>query len=215
MKTNRKELAWGLTNEIPDDAPAGYGARCIQEKDMLDFVWDRQDIFAIDEAHQRALSAVFDRDGFVQHVQTKYSELFNAGKLQHNRSGTEFLFEDQAIKVVANTNSSHGYVYLAAYLKPSDDVSKLAGKDHPEFQNWENKAIKRWTHKRLPAIGEQINANSMGKVTVLRYLNLVGWLHLISLPLDPPEWFRKQAALGKTWQVCSVVGGEVRELENT
>jgi hypothetical protein len=196
MNTSRNEMTFGLVNEIPKDSPSGWGARAIQKGSCLDIVWDRQDVFAVDEAHHNVLSLLLNRAGMFEHIQGKYAELYNSGKLQGNQAGTEVLFEDHALVVVANTNGSYGYVYLAAYLKPSDDVSELAGKDHPEFADWESKTIKRWTYKRLPAIGEGIVAavNNIGKVTVLRYAAFNGWLSLIVLPSNPPEWYRKQNA---------------------
>jgi len=207
----RKEPQWGLVSAIPDNSPAGYGARCIQSHGAIGFVADRTGTFSYDNGHKIALEAILNRAGFMDHIRHRYAELFEQGKFQQNSRDVETLFEDRAIIVKASTNGSFGYVYLAAWLRPSDDVRNLIDRDHPDYEKWDDGLVTRWTKGHLPAIGDkiQIRINNIGSAIVLRHARMCGWLNLIAIPTDPPEWYRKQNGIGSTWSVCSVVGGEI------
>jgi hypothetical protein len=207
-------LEWGLKFEIPEDAPAGYGARAIQCDECLDFLHDRMGAFAKDETSVRAWSVLMDRPGVNETIRENYAKLYNEGKLQQHQDGIEVLFEDEAVKVVADTRGSHGYVYIAGWIKPSVDITERADKSHPEFEKYENESLNRWTVGRVPEVGEVVGTrcNELGDVLVVRYENYCGWLHLVVFPMNPPEWYRKQAKLGKKgWKTTNIVGGEVAE----
>jgi hypothetical protein len=217
MKTSRNDLEWGLKFEIPENATAGYGARAIQFSDQLDFVPDRMQGFAKDDKSWDVWTKVAGRKCVDQTIRETYARLYNEGKLQPDQEGVEILFEDEAIKVVADTRMSCGYVYIAGWLKPSVDISERIGKDHERFEDYskEGEQLLRWTPAfPPPAVGETVSTrcNELGDVVVLRYENYCGWLHLVVLPLDPPEWYRKQAKLGRDgWKTTNIVGGEVIE----
>jgi hypothetical protein len=215
-RTSKKDLEWGLIYAIPEDAPAGYGARAIQHYDKLDFLPDRMGAFAKDDATQKVWAAVIGRPEVDETIRANYAKLYNEGKLQHDKGGVEVLFEDEAVKVVADTRGSYGYVYLAGWLKPSVDISERIGRDHERFEDYtpEGEKLLRWTPENPPpAIGEVVGNNcDLGDVMVVRYANYCGWLHLVVLPLDPPKWFREKAPLGKRgWETTNIVGGELRE----
>ena len=116
MKNTRDELEFGLKFSIPEDAPAGWGARTIQHGEVLDYVPDRQDAFAKDEASGKVFMEVINRTGMRDAINASYRKLYLEGKLRGSQEGVEVLFEDEAIKVVADTRGSYGYVYLAAWI---------------------------------------------------------------------------------------------------
>lgn len=194
MKKSKTELSFGLIREIPNDAPAGFGARCIQSGSCLDFVWNRSDVFAITDGHFKALKAIMNA-GVSHELNSAYTKAYNAGELERDTDNTVTLYDDKALTIKANTNGSYGYVYLCAYLKPSDDIAGLI-----------------WSHEKLiPSIGESVTVrcNNIGDSMVLRHQSVHGYAHLLVLPFNPPEWYRKQNKLGNSWKVCSVSGGEI------
>ena len=195
MKQNKSDLEFGLRTEIPNDAPAGYGVRCIQEDNRLGFVWNRQDMFAIDEGHAEALKTVLNKTGITELIADNYRNAYHRDELRGNKRNTVILFEDDVLVVKADTLGSHGYVYLCAYLKPSDNPSEAT---------WSGKGP-------VPEVGETIfhNCNNIGKSIVLRHHNIHGFVHLWCWPINPPAWYKKQNKQGTNgWRVCTCVGSE-------
>jgi len=184
MKTSAKDMEFGLRHHIPEDAVCGWGARAIQNGFEIDLLWDRQDCFAIDENAEKLLKAVIN-ERFDSILRETYRKKYNEGLLNGHEDKLETLYEDRGIVIVANTNGSCGYVYLAAWVKPSKT---------------EGLTVKA----KLPPVGSTVNVkcNNIGQSVVLNHVNVQGFPMIGVLPLDPPEWYRKQNVVGKGWSCC-------------
>lgn len=197
MKTSKNDLEWGLKAEIPEDAQAAWGARAIQQYDKLDLLPDRQDSFAVNESMKAGFWAAWGRAGMLGVIRDAYSKLWQAGKFRHDQAETVRIYEDNALVTVGNTNGSHGYVYLAVYLKPHRASEKL------------------------PAPGESVYVavNDIGEATVIRHDEEHGYPVAVVIPTDPPRWYRKQNRLETSfkdniWSVCGICPNDIARPED-
>lgn len=112
----KKRLGWGAHRLVPENAPAAWGARLIvNQEGWVDLVPGRQDAIGSDEAVKALLDQL---NGGVNKVwMERLREQLVAGKIRVNQSADVTLYEDEALIVAGNTNASHGYFYVAAYLK--------------------------------------------------------------------------------------------------
>jgi len=82
-------LEWGYTPGLPLGATAAWGARAILRHGSADLLHDRQ-----------------------------IKRLSNSGLMRSEEANEFVLYEDGDVAIVGNTNASHGYLYLVAFLKP-------------------------------------------------------------------------------------------------
>lgn len=107
------DLKWGRRTGLPDGLEAAWGARMIWPADLL---FDRQDIVGSDE-QRKQLSDWLNR-GALKVACARLIELAENGMEWHPGSEMEAtLWSDDVGKVIASPQGSHGYVYVAAWLK--------------------------------------------------------------------------------------------------
>jgi len=111
-----------------------------------------------------------------------------------NDSNEVYTLNDNLFTLKASPNGSHGYMYLTATLRGSDELP--TGK---------------WSGETIPEIRDTITAkvNNLGKCYVLGYLLQDKWISVIAKPLNPPEWFIKQN--GKS-ALVTLFGAEIAEI---
>lgn len=126
-ETRVPTLKWGHRG-FPDNSPGAWGARLIAPDDVLG---DRQDAVG-------AYAHILDRlnAGLLHEMQALLRELHESywpvtdqfcpfptweRPMKPNESNDIVLFMDHELCVIANTNGSHGYVYLTAFLFPKED----------------------------------------------------------------------------------------------
>ncbi len=127
-ESTKPKLAWGLSWAVPEVAHAAWGARAIVEGTGFGLLHDRQSIWSDDDAARQKLIAVLNGpgggDGAIHQAQEKVAALREAGTIcGPNGQGGDtpqehVLYEDDAVKMVGNTNGSFGYLYITAWLKP-------------------------------------------------------------------------------------------------
>jgi hypothetical protein len=114
--TERTSLRFGYNAGLPTPRPAAYwGARLIAPSDLL---WDRVDMIGSDEQRGK-LAAWLDPGpdgGAIGRMKDWLDGLADAGRLRGD-SREEHWLEDGRGVIVANTNASYGYVYVAAWLE--------------------------------------------------------------------------------------------------
>lgn len=120
-------LRFGANQYIPDGLKAAWGARLIvSQGGMVDLVHDRQDAAGDD-------ALVADMLAWVNHgawaaARDKIAEALRTRTIQ-TTTGSPFLaYEDERGIMLGNTNGSHGYFYLVAWL--FDAVPDKARGDH-------------------------------------------------------------------------------------
>lgn len=97
-------------------SPAIWGARAICEADRFALLPNRQSISGEPAARTELTAAL--NGGVLASVQEKYRELRDA-HWDFTRVAREVVFHDgDGVRVVGNTNGSHGYLYLTASINP-------------------------------------------------------------------------------------------------
>lgn len=120
------DLAFGLRDAVPDTATAAWGGRFIVTMDgHVDLPYDRSSAVGDDEARKALLDKL--RSTFPSEMLFKVirSKLL-ARELDTRVERDVVLFDDNGIKVVANTHASAGYLYVAAWVTDPDYDSYTA-----------------------------------------------------------------------------------------
>jgi hypothetical protein len=139
-ESTEPKLAWGLSWAVPEDSHAAWGARAIVEGTGFSLLPDRQSIWSDDDEARKKLIAALNGPllgtwqvlrthehparGALHHAQERVTALREAGAIcgPNGEGGDQdqehVLYEDDAVKMVGNTNGSFGYLYIAAWLKP-------------------------------------------------------------------------------------------------
>ena len=192
--------------------PYALGARTIDDGDSMDFVPGRTTWYidgqAVDMAdpspEQRA--AVFALNPFLHRlidmrVQPAFREAKARGELRGDTAGEVVLYADWFVRCVANTNGSHGYVYLALAIKALPDLPVVLEKCDDEALVWSN--------EDKPDVGDRVWSKSYGcQATVLGYAvdPFAGpYLFMIVDPDTWPDWVKPEARLftnlmGREWR---------------
>lgn len=112
-----EQIPWGLKSAVPKEASLAWGARVIYRDGYIDIVHDRQGFIGPDKKAIKAFAQevndalVFAKKRVLDWYQTdKY-------KLDPGFSEEHILFDSETLRIVGNTNASHGYLYLAAWRK--------------------------------------------------------------------------------------------------
>ena len=106
-----RSLGFGLRT-LPDGVTVAWGARLIWPDDLLR---DRQDMVG-DETERERLSKWLN-GGALGAALTEARRMADAYELKGSEDRTVTLFEDEQGVVQANPQASHGYLYVAAWLK--------------------------------------------------------------------------------------------------
>jgi hypothetical protein len=130
-------LSFGYNQGLPTGVAAAWGARLIATQDGgLDFLGNRQSFYDGPDGDQSKGDAVgqwingtteettnaLDGAPFKIALETA-RDLLKSGRMS-TREAQEFrLYEDETGVIVANTNASAGYLYVAAWLKADAPVA--------------------------------------------------------------------------------------------
>lgn len=121
------DYVWGYHPEIGRakemGSPAWLGSRAIATPRMIDSVPGRSTLWAEDEAYRSVLLRLLDKPDLSgssawEVAQRNYRAFVEAGVIRGNLAREVKLYHSDVLKIVANTNASHGYLYVAAYLRP-------------------------------------------------------------------------------------------------
>lgn len=166
-----RRLHWGL-NAHPESTPGCWGARAIltSGKNPIDIVANRQDA---DGPLFGVLASLLNDAGGLKVAQARVRALRNTWQMSSSESKLFTLVDNDMMKMVANTNGSHGYLYLSAWLKAETfDVSeaKWGGTSEP------------------PEVGDTVETSVWEKpITVLSSINLKGHRFLTFLTGRPVD----------------------------
>lgn len=96
----------------PDNLRAVWGARLIWPDQL---VHDRQDLVAVDDESREALMHWLNNGGIANALQ-KLRTPYTLG-LKATTDNEVVIYEDESGKIIGSAQSSHGYVYVAGWLK--------------------------------------------------------------------------------------------------
>ena len=110
-------LAFGRNTNLPEDCAAVWGARLIWPNDLLH---DRMDLRAKGEKAKGLLVHWLDGpnrgDGAIAKMREALAEPYSLG-LDPASDEEVVIYEDERGKIVGSAQRSHGYVYVAGWLK--------------------------------------------------------------------------------------------------
>jgi len=173
-----------------ETAPATWGARAIDGGTTFDLVHDRQSMSG-DPEHIRAMAVVLNDLGVLNKARERWDALKASGEVRGSKPGLVTLYEDWVVKVEANTNGSHGHVYLRAYFKPEGHTFKRLRNYPKGGADAIEAGTMVWSRDEVPAVGEVIYAKCAGwaskdgKMEVLGHAVEHGHLHVVGRLLNP------------------------------
>lgn len=110
-----KQLAYGLSSSVPKTATAAWGARLIVTANgYVDFVPDRIDAVGNPEARADLFDKLSTTIPTATLTKIISSKLLSR-ELDTREAREVVLFDDDGVKVVADTLASAGYLYIAAW----------------------------------------------------------------------------------------------------
>jgi len=101
-------VQWGLSDLVPEDAVAAWGARAILRNYVLDMPPDRMNAAFEDDTSKQV---------FLMWLNTRCAKWLEAVARQARGDEAElFSFDDGPFHMRANTNKSYGYLYVTAWM---------------------------------------------------------------------------------------------------
>jgi hypothetical protein len=124
VETEKPVLDFGLDSAVPMSARAAWGARALTTRNGIEFVWNRkgycwktkEDWEELKKILEGGLFDKIEKEGkrFSRGVETEDGRWL---KIRGDEAVLFTLIDNDKVKVVGNTNASHGYFYLAVWLK--------------------------------------------------------------------------------------------------
>lgn len=127
-------LAFGLSEAIPEAVTTAWGARMIFPNDL---VHDRQDM----QGEERDALVRWLNDGPLRWSRNHAHDLHQRYKISKEGSQKVILYKDGRGVIVASPKSSYGYLYIAAWLHNSEDDKQPSAEYQQiiiEPDPWEN-----------------------------------------------------------------------------
>lgn len=116
--SSKRQLTFGLGQEVPDEATAAWGARWIYPDQMLP---DRQSFEGMKTPDGENLKNWLN--GGALEKAMKFARK-SGGKLHPTSHETVVLYEDNTGVIKGNPNASGGYLYVCAYLQPKNKSNR-------------------------------------------------------------------------------------------
>ncbi len=110
-----QQIPWGLKGAVPKDATIAWGARTILRDGYVDILGDRQGFIGPTKRAIKDFSLVVQE--VLPTVKKRVHELYARHDIDPGFSEQHVLFDSEELRIVGNTNASHGYLYLAAWKK--------------------------------------------------------------------------------------------------
>jgi hypothetical protein len=109
-------FSFGYSPAVTGGHDAYWGARTIWKGyGPMDIVHDRQSVLATDKATADRLVAHLN-GGALKKANKTLDTLANRWEVSPGEANEVVLYEDASIRLVGNTNASHGYLYVTAIL---------------------------------------------------------------------------------------------------
>lgn len=125
-----------------------------------------------------------------------FNKVFRQDVFMSNETSETFeIFNDGHMVIKANTNASHGYIYLVAYPVHAEDISELkwSGKEPPP----------------PPGAHIKISMNDIGEATVVSYLARSGYLMLNVVASNPPQFVLDNVERSESSGLLDIAGIEI------
>lgn len=119
-------LSFSYPRGVPPHVCTAWGCRALVEQSgMVDVLWDRVDLAGPDQVQLA--------EHLNHHVGAAWceraSELLRTKVMRTDRDQEFVLYEDPVVVIKGNTQRSHGYLYVCAYLHSRCDALTRQGAD--------------------------------------------------------------------------------------
>jgi hypothetical protein len=108
---------WGL--QPPEGVETAWGARAIDDGKSFGLLPDRQSMKGPGDRRE-ALTAKLN-GGVLKACQIEFARLKNCAEIDRGERKEVVLYAQGGVKVVGNTNASHGYFYVCAYTTNKEE----------------------------------------------------------------------------------------------
>jgi len=109
-------FSFGYAPAATGEHRAYWGARALwRGRGPMDIVHDRQSLMAVDKATGDRLVGLLN-GGALKAANARLDALANRWEVSPGEANEVVLYEDESIRLVGNTNASHGYLYVTAQL---------------------------------------------------------------------------------------------------
>ena len=109
-------FSFGYPPAMTGEHRAYWGARAIWKgRGPMDLLRDRQSMVAVDKATADRLASLLN-GGALKAANKRLDALANRWEVSPGEANEVVLHEDASVRIVANTNASHGYLYVTAQL---------------------------------------------------------------------------------------------------
>lgn len=104
------KLGYGLRAGLPEGVTAAWGARWIYPNDLVP---DRQDL----KGENTELLKDWLNAGALNEARIEAARLAKSWQMFKDKDQTYVLVDDEVGTIIGNPQASHGYLYVAAWLK--------------------------------------------------------------------------------------------------
>jgi len=188
-------MQWGYRCEVPSGTKIVWGARAIfnpRDTHPMDLLPDRQSFHG--DADEWLNLQYLLHNGVLEAAQARLAAYVRKGTVRRDTRNEVVLYDTTLIKVVGNTNASHGYFYVTAFIKPVDYAKHVPDGVERALDEFAEGEF-RWSGPRIPAVGEEValggnypNPRHRGKrVRVLAHAVAAKHLFLAVHPVEPSE----------------------------
>lgn len=115
MEYTHGSFAWGYSPAVTKEHAAYWGARTIWKGGEWDILHDRQSMVARDKATADRLAQLLNA-GRLKQAGKRLKELGNTWAASPGEADEVVLFEDADVRIIGNSNASHGYFYVTAQM---------------------------------------------------------------------------------------------------
>lgn len=108
-------FSWGYGPAFTQEHVAYWGARTIWKGGEWDILHDRQSLIATNKPTADRLAGLLN-SGRLKKAGKRLNELGNTWEASPGEADEVVLLDDGIVRIVGNSNASHGYFYVTAQL---------------------------------------------------------------------------------------------------
>lgn len=117
MANGNEFTGFGYWRGCPINCKLAWGARTILNRDgNIDILYDRTDWNGINKHSLEMKTELANRINLaMSEIRENVKQLVRSGEMRGDTEWEFTLFDEEMLKVIGNTNGSHGYLYLVAF----------------------------------------------------------------------------------------------------
>ena len=110
---------------LPATATAAFGARMIIEGGAANFAMGHSNYRSVDQEAEAVLRNLLSDQNNVRQFREEARRLISQHVIERDKPNEVVLLKNEELTVLANSNGSHGYLYIIAFLTPEYEKTSL------------------------------------------------------------------------------------------